>query len=66
MTKKNPHNRVIEKANRNLFQDQIVFIQAIVVKTGRSESEVLREIVDFYISHQKKKELREKKENWSY
>lgn len=49
----NNNNRYLQKANRNLFQDQIVYIASIASKTGRSESEILREIIDFYIKETK-------------
>lgn len=42
-------NRIITKANRNLFQDQIISIKVLSQKKQRSESEVLREIIDFYL-----------------
>lgn len=49
----NNNNRYLQKANRNLFQDQIVYIASIASKTGRSESEILREIIDFHIKNSK-------------
>ncbi len=49
MTNNNKNNREILKANRNLYKDQITFIKLLSIKTNKSESEVLRGIIDFYM-----------------
>lgn len=48
-------NRIITKANRNLYQDQINSLRVLATKKGKSESEILREIIDSFLSSENAK-----------
>lgn len=64
--KSNPNpnkNRIPRKANRNLYEDQIVFLSITRKKLGlKSDSELLRIIVDRYIDERKASDLKEEEE----
>lgn len=49
MDNSNNKNRIISKANRNLYIDQISIIKNNANKKGISESEYLREIIDDFL-----------------
>lgn len=50
-------NRIKTKANRNLYIDQISILSYIAKQLNISDSQLLRDIVDDYISKNYKKDL---------